>query len=152
MYCRILLTIVSVLVLSIPSNAQTVVIIVNSENPVLDISSEDLRNIFIADKSVWEDGNSIQLVDWKINDSIREQFYAKIVRKSTAVVRRGWVQKIVIGNIYPPSVLSSEEEIVNYVATHRWAIAYVGKKAMPLTVKTITVDGLTADDPTYQLK
>ncbi len=152
MYCRILLTIVSVLALSIQSNAQTVVIIVNSENPVLDISSADLRNIFIADKSVWENGNSIQLVDWKIDNNIREQFYDKILRKSVAVVRRGWIQKIVVGNIFPPSVLSSEEEIVNYVATHRGAIAYVGKKAMPLTVKTITLDGRTADDPTYQLK
>jgi len=149
---RILLSVIAILVLSGLSSAQTVVIIVNAENPINNISSDDLRNIFTADKSVWEEGNSIQLVDWKINSSIRERFYSTILRKTPAVVRRGWVQKIVVGNIYPPSVLSSEEEIVQYVATHRWAIAYVEKKRMPLTVKAIALDGLMPDDPTYLLK
>jgi len=134
------------------STAQTVVIIVNSENPISSVSSEDLRNIFTADKSVWEEGNSIQLVDWKIDSSIRERFYSTILRKTPAIVRRGWVQKIVVGNIHPPSVLSSEEEIVQYVATHRWAIAYVEKKRMPTSVKIIALDGQMPDDPSYLLK
>ena len=149
---RMLLIIIAGLVLSSSSIAQTVVIIVNAENPVNNIASDELKRIFAGDKSVWDEGNSIQLVDWKIESNVRKRFYDTILKKSTAVVRRGWIQKIIVGNIYPPSVLPTEEEIVNYVATHRWAIAYVEKKGMPSSVKTITLDGLTSDDPTYQLK
>jgi len=142
----------SIFVLSISLHAQNIVVIVNSENPIVNLSSIDLKNIFTADKAVWDEGNSIQLVDWKIATNVREQFYATILRKSPAIVRKGWVQKIVIGSIYPPAVLSSESEIIHFVATHRWAIAYIEKKELPSTVKTVTLDGRMSNDPAYQLK
>lgn len=152
MHIRVLHLLVWGLIVGCFAHAQPVVIIVNSENSINDISSDDLRYIFTADKTVWGDGNSIQIVDWKIDGDAKGRFYTTLLRKSPSAVRRGWIQKIVSGNIYPPTVLSTEEEIIHYVATHRWAIAYITQQSIPSTVKNITLDGRTPDDPAYKLK
>ncbi|MBI2427252.1 MAG: hypothetical protein HYV29_00365 [Ignavibacteriales bacterium] len=152
MNIRILCSLILLVAFYGVTNSQTVIIIVNPENPVSDISSDGLKHIFTAERTVWDDGNSIEIVDWKSESKVKVQFYTKMLRKSPAVVRRGWIQKIVAGSIYPPSVFLSEEEIINFVALHRWAIAYVERKPMPPSVKVINVDGYTPDDPEYRLK
>ena len=86
-------------------------------------------NDWILPSRSWRDGSEIVAVDQPGRSALRESFSREIHEKSTAFVSRYWQRLIFAGRGIPPPELSSDEEVIAFVAKHRGAIGYVSPAA-----------------------
>lgn len=131
-----------ILMLPRPSPAQGIVIVVNKENPISHLSKEDLRRIYLGDYTTWTDGSSVRIVDWKTDTDTRNRFYSVVMKTSPAIVKRKWLEKVIIGSIQPPVLIFGESELMEYVAAHKDAIGYIGAESVNAGLKVILIDSM----------
>ena len=129
-----------ILLLPRPSTAQGIVIVVNKENPISHLSKQDLRRIYLGEYTTWNNGSSVRIVDWKTDTDIRDRFYSTVMKTSPAIVKRKWLEKVIIGSIQPPELIFGESELMEYVAAHKDAIGYIGADKVNSSVKVILID------------
>jgi len=105
--------------------ADSFVIIINANNPVAALSSQEVSDLFFKKATAWSDGTKASPVDLNETASVRESFSKRIHGKATAAVKSYWQKMIFSGREIPPPEKVSADEVVAYVKTHRGAIGYV---------------------------
>lgn len=132
--CLVLLFILTFLVIT-PAFSEPV-IIVNSNNPVADISFKDIKNIYRLKKLNWSGGIAIKPVNLKANNELRNEFSEKFLNKSSKEMESYYLKRALSGKGQPPKTFATEDEVIRYVSEDKGAIAYVSKKDS--SVKSIT--------------
>jgi ABC-type phosphate transport system substrate-binding protein len=123
-----------------PAPAQTVVVVVNAQNPVSSLSTNDVSNIFLRKTSRWEGGSEIQPVDLPASSPVRERFSESVLGKAISAIQAYWQRQIFSGHGVPPVEKASEEDVLAYVRANTNAIGYVAA-GVPLggAVKSVAV-------------
>lgn len=115
-------------------------VIVNAANPVSQLGRAELSAIFMKRTKSWPDGSEIMAVDQPARSALRESFSRSIHEKSGAFVGRYWQRLIFAGRGIPPPEMSSDEEVIAFVAKHRGAVGYVSRAVtLDRGVKVIAV-------------
>ena len=116
------------------------VVIVNIENPVDSITTDQLSKIFLKKIRQWETGRTIQVVEQHISSRVRRELAEQIHRRSVSAVSAYWQQQIFSGRAVPPPERATDADVVEYVGGLPDAIGYVspGRPLSP-NVKALRV-------------
>jgi ABC-type phosphate transport system substrate-binding protein len=115
-----------------------VLIIANDSVAASDISHAELREVFTGAASQIK--GAAQVVPVLLREGpVHEEFLSTYVGKSDAAFRAGWRSLLFSGQNTMPKTLSSDADVVEYVARTRGAIGYITHSSPHSGVKTLTV-------------
>jgi ABC-type phosphate transport system substrate-binding protein len=132
---------------------QSLAIIVNPSNPVENCSFEELRKIFMGDKSHWPNGRRITLVMLDPTLPERKVVLREIYNMSEKDLNNHFIQGVFSGGVLaPPKTLASAAEVRKFVFNVPGAIGYVKGTDVDPSVKILRIDGRLPDDKDYRLR
>lgn len=113
-----------------------VVVIVNPSVSA-EVSSEDIKKIFLGKSSKLADGTKITPYYLAGGDAAREAFDNNALGKSSSQLKAYWSKLVFTGKGTPPKELDSSAQAVATVAGDASAIAYVDSAAVNDSVKVV---------------
>lgn len=151
---------VSVLVLALAAivaaeehSRESVTFVVSARSTVHDLSTADLRRIFLGETSRWDNRHRI-VVCLRPTDSAEGRIMLDhLVRMSDIDYSQNWIGAVFRGAAATaPAVYPSREALLKAVANNPDAIGFVlNADPLPAAVRAITVDRKTADDRSYPI-
>jgi ABC-type phosphate transport system substrate-binding protein len=128
-----------VLLLAVPSKADEVVLIVNTDVPVSSITRDEVKRIFLGKKTSLEDwkGEIVFAIQKKTDAAI--QFLSEYVGKSTYQYNIYWKKRVFAGKGKAPPAFSSDQEIAAFVSKTAGAMGFVSAGTAVLNAKIIPV-------------
>ncbi len=123
------------MVASAVAMAGDVVVIVNPANSA-NIDEEQIAKIFLGQTKTFSNGSEALPVDQK-EGALREEFGNKLLKKNPAQLKAQWARQIFTGGAKPPKELSSDDEILKFVASTPGAIAYIDSSKVNKSVKVV---------------
>lgn len=102
------------------------------------ITAKEAKKIWLA-KTKKINGLTLKLSDLPKGSGSRDYFYSKVVKKSEEKLRAYWAKIVFSGKGVPPKPLSSDDEVVNWVASTPGAMGYVDNAAVNDSVKVLLV-------------
>jgi hypothetical protein len=100
-------------------------IIVNTANDITSVDQKFLAEVFLKKRIYWPNMRAILVVDLDTDSHVRRQFSEKILDRPISAVRNYWQQLIFSGRGVPPPEFKTEQEVLDFVASHEEAIGYV---------------------------
>jgi len=157
-----MLAVLAAMLLTVPVHpvraaGDPIVVIVNSANPVDNLSVGDLKKIFLSDRSRWDTGKAVAPVMLTAGTPERTAFLKIVCGMSDADFGKYFLQAAFTGkSATPPKEVSSAQSVKSTVAGSPGAIGFV--KAGDFHgdgsdggVKAVKVDGAAAADAGYKL-
>lgn len=111
---------------STAQGADDFVVIVNSNNPISEISKSDLSGYLLKKKSKWDHGVSVEPADLDSGSDVRAAFSEVVHGRTVASIKNYWQRQIFSGRGVPPKEVKSDSEMVSHVSGDPGAIGYVG--------------------------
>jgi len=135
-----------------------IVVIVNSSNPVDNLSLGELKKLFLSDRDLWDTGKSVAPVMVVSGAPERTAFLKIVCGMRDADFSKYFLQAAFTGkSATPPKEVSSTAALKSFVASSPGAIGFV--KAQDFHgdgsdggVKSVKIDGHYAADPAYRLR
>lgn len=135
-----------------------IVVIVNVANPVESLSANDLKKLFLSDRSKWDTGKSVAPVIVTAGAPERAAFLKQVCGMSDADFGKYFMQAAFTGkSATPPKEVTSAASVKSFVASSPGGIGFV--KAMDFHgngsdggVKALKIDGVDPGDPNYKLR
>lgn len=120
------------------SLANGAVIIANESVPSSTLSDDEVKAIFLGNKTTWENGQKIVFV---IQDGTEtaDDFLKAYVKKSASQYSNFWKKQVFTGKGKAPQSFSSDQELAEFVAKTPGAIGFVAPGANAGNTKTIAV-------------
>ena len=132
---------------------ESLVIIVNRDNPVENLSMAELRSVFLGERSHWANGRRITLVMMEPGQPEREAVVRDICRMSESDLRRRYLQGLLTGEVLvSPKTLSSPIGVRKFVFNVPGAIGYLRPEDVDDSVKIVRIDGHLPGDAEYPLR
>lgn len=114
-------------------------IIVNEDNDITSVTSNQLSRLFLKKATKWDNGVKVSPADLSANSDTRVLFTKSIHGKSISAINAYWQKKIFTGKGVPPVELQNDKEIIDFVRSNPGAIGYVSAKANTPGVKVLKV-------------
>ena len=132
---------------------QAVAIIVNQSNPVENFSFEDLRKIFLGERSHWPNGRRITLVMLDPSQPERKAVLRDIYGMSEKDFNNHFIQGVFSGAVFvSPKNFATPPDVLKFVFNVPGAIGYVRASDVDSTVKVLRVDGRLPGDKDYRFR
>lgn len=113
-------------------------IIVNSSNPMVSITRENVSRIFLKKTTKFPNGLNASPVDLPANSGTRESFSKDVLGKTASSVEAYWQQLIFSGRDVPPPQ-KKESSALDFVRSNENGIGYVSAGVDTSGVKVVTV-------------
>jgi len=118
--------------------AQQVAIIVNKSNEVGDLNLDQVKKIFLGDKSTWPNGRRISVLARPSGQAERDVVLKQIYRMADSEYNKYFMQAAFTGRIAaPPKETASSADMKRLVAENPGAIGYIKKEEADDSVKTV---------------
>ncbi|MCK5521388.1 MAG: substrate-binding domain-containing protein [Candidatus Marinimicrobia bacterium] len=88
------------------------------------LSSADVKNIFLGKKKSWDNGSKIIICTLK-SGATHENFITQVVKKQPGQFDMYWKQLVFTGRGTMPKSFSSEAEMITFITANKGAIGYV---------------------------
>lgn len=148
----ILLTSTALLADDAVSNSP-IAIVGHKDLPIENLSLEELRSIFLADRQFWENRNRITLLVRAPQSDERTFVLERIYQMSEAQFRQYWIAKMFRAEVpRGPKIVLSTGMTLDLVVAIPGSISFTRADAVTDDVKVIRVDGLLPSDEGYPLK
>lgn len=148
----ILLTSTALLADDAVSNSP-IAIVGHKDLPIDNLSLEELRSIFLADRQFWENRNRITLLVRAPQSDERTFVLERIYQMSEAQFRQYWIAKMFRAEVpRGPKIVLSTGMTLDLVVAIPGSISFTRADAVTDDVKVIRVDGLLPSDEGYPLK
>jgi len=135
------------------ASEQSLAIIVNLSNPVDNLSLQDLRTVFLGERSHWPNGRRITLVMLEPGQPERKAVLRTIYHMNESDFSRHFLQGLFTGEVFvSPKTLANPVGVRKFVFNVPGAIGYVRAADVDGTVKVIRVDSHLPDDKDYSLR
>lgn len=113
------------LIFSFNLHAEEIVMIVNEQNSVNEISLAQVQNYFLKRTREWPNGQVVRFFDRREGSDERKIFLRDMLKKSSREVELYWIgQKLYSGNTAPLQV-STDSMMVSMISRFPGAIGYV---------------------------
>lgn len=142
-----------------PAHAgDAIVVIVNVANPIDNLSTAELKKLFLSDRSHWDTGKSVAPVIIVAGAAERTAFLKIVCSMNDGDFNKYFLQAAFTGkSATPPKEVSSSGAIKSFVGSSPGAIGFV--KAMDFHgdgsdggVRAVKIDGAAASDASYKLR
>lgn len=135
------------------ASGQCVAFVVHKSSPLTNVSLDELRKIFLMEKTVGPDGQKFKVLMREPKQPERDAVLREIFRMSEAEYNRHFLQAVFTGAIQAaPKQIGSSGAVRSFVASTPGAIGYLRGDELDDTVKLVRVNGKTPGDADYPLK
>lgn len=107
-----------------PASNTKLYLITNAANPDSPVDNAQIKQIFLGQKTRWQDGSKIQLVD-NLNKKAAKKFYKETTGRELSRIKKDWIAKMLQGKMNPPESFRDEDELIEYIARNKHAIGFV---------------------------
>jgi ABC-type phosphate transport system substrate-binding protein len=134
-------------------STEPLVIVVNHSNPVDELSSSELRKIFLGNRSHWANGRRITLVMREPGEPERETILRDVCGMTDDQLKNHFLHGLFTGEILvSPKILSSPTGMRKFIFNVPGAIGYLRLGDLDPTVKVVRIDELLPEDKGYKLR
>ena len=128
-------------------------IVVNSADPVSNISFTELRRIFLGEQQFWPDHSKVTLLVRAPTAYERTMVLDRIYRMDEDRFRQYWIGKMFRAEVAAgPKIVYSSEMALNLVSAIRGSITFVPLSAVTPEVKVLRIDGKLPSEAGYPLQ
>jgi ABC-type phosphate transport system substrate-binding protein len=132
---------------------QSLAIVVNTSNPVENLSMSELRKVFLGERSHWPNGRRITLVMMEPGQPERKALIREVCQMNESDFSRHFLHGLFTGEVFvSPKTLASPVGVRKFIFNVPGAIGYVRATDVDSSVKVIRVDGRLPDDKEYSLR
>jgi hypothetical protein len=89
--------------------------------------------------ATFPDGREACAVDLRVGSPLRDEFYAKVARRSPALMKAYWTKMIFTGRGQPPRELAGSADVRKLVADNPGMIGYIERSALDASVRPVLV-------------
>lgn len=133
--------------------AEPLAIVVNRSNPADNLSSTELRNIFLGSRSHWPNGRRITLVMRDPEEPERRVLLRDVCNMTEDQLKTHFLRGLFTGEILvSPKVLSTPLGVRRFIFNVPGAIGYLRLRDVDDSVKVVRIDELLPDDKRYKLR
>ena len=134
------------------SGTEPLVIVVNRSNPLDELSSAELRKIFLGNRSHWANGRRITLVMREPGEPERNAIIRDVCGMTEDQLKNHFLHGLYTGEILvSPKTLSSPVGVRKFIFNVPGAIGYLRIGDVDPTVKVVRIDELLPEDKGYKL-
>ena len=112
---------------------EEILIIVNEETSIKNLSLNMLVDIYTNNKTKWDGGEKIYVTMLKTGP-VHEAFSNQVIGIAPKKLISIWKKVIFTGLGTPPKVVSTGDEMIQYVASTKGAVGYISASAQPENV------------------
>src|SRR5262249_27551391 len=128
-------------------------IIVNKSNPIDNLSSVDLRKVFMGERKTWGNGKRVTIAMRDEGQPEREAVLKSIYHMRDRDFNSYFLHAAFTGDaMEAPKTLSSASGMIKFVFNVPGAIGYVRAGDVNDTVKVVRVDGVLPHNEGYKIK
>lgn len=132
---------------------EPLVIVVNRSNPVNDISFDELRRIYLGNRSHWPNGRRITLVMREPGEPERRTILRDICGMTEEQFKTHFLRGLYTGEILvSPKTLASPTGVRKFIFNVPGAIGYLRVSDVDDSVKVVRIDELLPEDKGYKLR
>jgi ABC-type phosphate transport system substrate-binding protein len=132
---------------------EPLVIVVNRSNPVNELSFDELRRIFLGNRSHWPNGRRITLVMREPGEPERRTVLHDVCGMNEDQFKNHFVHGLFTGEILvSPKILASPVGVRKFIFNVPGAIGYLRVADVDDSVKVVRIDELLPDDKAYKLR
>ena len=136
-----------------PGATEPLVIVVNRSNLVDDLTSAELRRIFLGNRSYWPNGRRITLVMREPGEPERNTILREVCGLTEDQLKNHFLHGLYTGEILvSPKILSSPMGVRKFIFNVPGAIGYLRIGDVDATVKVVRIDELLPEDKGYKLR
>jgi ABC-type phosphate transport system substrate-binding protein len=136
-----------------PGPTEPLVIVVNRSNPIDDLSSAELRKVFLGNRSHWANGRRITLVMREPGEPERDTILREVCGMTEDQLKNHFLHGLYTGEILvSPKILSSATGVRKFIFNVPGAIGYLRIGDVDPTVKVVRIDELLPEDKGYRLR
>jgi len=128
--------------------------VVSPRSEVRDLSSAELRRIFLGQTARWRDHHRIVICLPPARSPEETLLLERVVRMSAIDFSQQWVGAVFRGEAASaPHLFDSRESLLKAVSENRYAIGVVATSDQTVSpAVAITIDGKSPDDPSYPVQ
>jgi ABC-type phosphate transport system substrate-binding protein len=104
--------------------ADDLVVVVNDQAPVKQMTAREVKDVFLGETSYWGDVR-IQPVGYVDGAAIQNQFLDKVVNISENVYKTYWIKRIFREGGTPPKKAATPEEALSIISRNPGAVGFV---------------------------
>ena len=130
-----------------------VAIVVHADVEVTDLTTNQLRRIFLADQQFWPDKSRIVLLVRAPQADERTVVLDRIYQMNESQFRKYWIAKIFRAEVAAlPKIVFSANMAQELVAAIPGSITFIPlSEGIDSSIKVLSIDGLLPNDPGYSL-
>jgi len=135
------------------SSWEGIAIVVDRSNPISDISSTELREIFFGDRQWWSHDRPITLVDMRPGTAERATVLRSIYGMNERAFEKFLLLKMFRGEMAnPPLDSATAKDLKKAISSTTGAIGYLRASDVDDSVKVLRIDGRLPEDDGYLLR
>ena len=104
--------------------ADDLVVVVNSQAPVQQLTNQDVKEIFLGEKAYWGDVHIVP-VGYVDGAAIQSEFLDKVINISENVYKTYWIKRIFREGGTPPKKAATPEEALSIISRNPGAVGFV---------------------------
>jgi ABC-type phosphate transport system substrate-binding protein len=113
-------------------------VVVNNKVNVTSLSKDEVKAIFLGDKTTWPDGTPVKIVVLQ-EGPVHKAFLREVLGKTPTQFDNYWTKLVFTGRAGAPKSFSSMQQVIEFVAREAGAIGYVAPGRADQSLKTLTV-------------
>lgn len=117
-----------------------ILIVVNKNNPINNISSNELAKIFLGKAQEFKNGNTATPVNQSSGQATNVTFSTKYLKRNETQLKAYWQKMMFSGAATPPKELTDDASVLNFVSSNPGAIGYINGESLNDSVKTVVID------------
>jgi len=130
-----------------PISYSQIVIIVNKNNSLNEISKNELKQIFLAQRTSFQNGQSIELAEYAKSKS---KFYDQLFGWNLLRVKKHWMGLIFSGmHSSAPKEFKLANELLDFIQKNDGAIGFVDISEVDKSVKMLLINGKNVNNKDY---
>ncbi len=138
------------------AGGEPIVVIVNSANPVGNLSMSELKKLWLSDRTRWGSGHTVISAMVAAGAPERSAFLKTVCGMNEADFSKYFLQAAFTGKYAtPPREVANAEGVKNTVAGSPGAIGFIKASDFSVSdsgVKPVKIDGTSAANPAYKLR
>ena len=121
------------------THAEAVILIVNKNVDQSELSQQEVRDIYLGDKTTWDNGRQVVIATLK-EGVVHDEFLQVYVKKTAVTFSRYWKRLLMTGKSEIPISFVTEQEVLDYVTKTEGAIGYISPALLTESVRKITIN------------
>jgi ABC-type phosphate transport system substrate-binding protein len=114
-------------------------VVVNKENKLASLTTNDLTRIFLGKKTLWHSGTRIVPVMPEEESPTGELFLSSTLKKSVSQFRAYWKRLLFSGGGAVPKVFRNHDQLLDFVARQPGAIGVIEASAVDDRVRVLEI-------------